>query len=325
MTEDEIIAWLTRQRAPIRREGTLTRDEVAEATTAYLNNALNLFEEALLLCTREKVSRAAALTVLGLEELAKVPLLVNTFLRYERGQDPDAWKARWRSGGSHKAKQALILAYGQTIRHLFEGDPMLTRRLYRHYAPDSVLESLDAFKQSSLYVDLRQDGVHEPAGDEGPRNALDYLLAFGQERADSFCSWHISQRRSADHLEVALGRKAPRTWTSHFAVPEVRADILYQAAALSASQVPDYATFLDFAEAYKKKVSDKHFKEALLSLAALLGSRVERSESLPLYYARYLGAFKLMLSLSGQPKLLGGSFGHKLRATLSPKLAAQSG
>lgn len=321
MTEDEIIAWLSRKRAPIRREGVLSRGEVAEATTAYLGNASALFEEALLLCAQGKIARAAALTVLGLEELAKVPLLVNTFLRYEHGQDADAWKAHWKSGGSHKTKQALILAYGQIIRSQFDGDPMFERRLYRHYASEAVLESLDAFKQSSLYVDLRQDGVHEPASDDETRHALDYLLVFGQERADSFGTWHVSQRRGADFLDVALGRKPVRAWTYHYGIPEVRSDILYQAAAMSASHVPDYSSFLDFAEGYKKKVSEKHFREALLSLAALLGSRVEQSESVPLYCSRYIGAFKLMFSLSEQQKIVGASFGRKLKEALSSKLA----
>lgn len=325
MTEEEIIAWLSQPRAPIRRDGALSRDEVAEAVTAYLRNGLDLFEDALLLYCHDKMPRAAALVVLGLEEIGKVPLLVNTFLRFEHGGDKEAWKAYWKSGGSHKAKQALILGYGQIIREQFEGDPMFSRKLYRHYAPESILGTLDTFKQANFYVDLRQDGVHAPAGDEGLLAALDYLLTFGQERADSFCSWHISARRSADQLEVAIGRRTVARWTAHYAVPEVRADILYQAAALSASHVPDYATFCNFVDQYRKKVSDKHFKEALLSLAVLLKSRIERSASLPLFYARYLNAFKLMISLSDQKKIVGASFGKKLRDTLLPGGITKSG
>jgi hypothetical protein len=60
MTEEEIIAWLSQPRAPIRRDGVMSRDEVAEAVTNYLGNGLGLFEEALLLCRSGRVPRAAA-------------------------------------------------------------------------------------------------------------------------------------------------------------------------------------------------------------------------------------------------------------------------
>jgi AbiV family abortive infection protein len=318
MTEEEIIAWLSQARAPIRRDGVMSRDEVAEAVTNYLGNGLGLFEDALLLCRSGRVPRAAALAVLGLEEIGKVPLLVNTFLRFEHGIDREVWKAYWKSGGSHKAKQALILGYGNIVRNQLDGDPMFSRRLYRHYATEKVLESLDTFKQSNFYVDLRQDGIHAPGNDKGTLAALDYLLTFGQERADSFCGWHVSARRSIDYLDLALGRKPIARWTTHYAVPEVRADILYQAASLSASHVPDYAAFCDFMAQYQEKVSEKHFKEALISLAELLKNRVDRTGALSFYYARYMNAFKLMISLSDQKKILGASFGRKLRELLLP-------
>ncbi|RWH58161.1 MAG: AbiV family abortive infection protein [Mesorhizobium sp.] len=254
----------------------------------------------------------------ALEEIGKVPLLVEAFLRFEHGVDKEAWKAYWKSGGSHKTKQALILGYGKIIREQLDGDPVFSRRLYRYYAPEKVLEALDAFKQSNFYVDLRQDGIHSPGNDHKTLAALDYLLTFGQERADSFCAWHVSARRGLDYLDVALGRKSVARWTTHYAVPEVRADILYQAAALSASHVPDYGTFYDFIAQYKTRVSEKHFKEALISLAERLKSRVHRTEALPLYYARYLNAFKLMIGLSEQKQVLGASFGRKLRQLLLP-------
>ena len=147
MTEDEIFEWLSHDRSPIRRDGVLSREEVANAITAYLINGLCLFDESLLLHANKKVSRAAALTVLGLEEVAKIPRVVNTFLRHEHGVDENAWRDYWKAGGSHKKKQELILAYGHIIREQFDGDPMHARQLYRHYAPKAVLDSLDSFKQ----------------------------------------------------------------------------------------------------------------------------------------------------------------------------------
>lgn len=321
MTEDDIASWLSRKPAPVRRDGVLTKAEVAAATTAYLNNGLSLFDDALFLAAGDRVPRAAALTVLGLEEIAKIPLLVNTFLRYEHGVDSEAWKAYWKAGGAHKKKQELILGYGQIIREVMDGDPVHNRRLYRHYAPEAMLENLDGFKQSNFYVDLRQDGIHAPGSEQQAVCAFDYLLAFGQERADSFCSWHISETRSLDYLDMALGQNNRKRWTTSYRVDEVRADLLYQAVAVSASHVPNYAVFYDYAEHYKQKVAEDRFKEALLLLGASLHRRVKASEPLPLYYARYLGAFKLMIGLSQQERLLGKSFGGKLRRILLPQEA----
>ncbi|AUH65151.1 AbiV family abortive infection protein [Paracoccus zhejiangensis] len=324
MTEDDIVSWLSRKPAPIRRDGVLTKTEVAAATTAYLNNGLSLFDDALFLAAGNRVARAAALTVLGLEEIAKIPLLVNTFLRYEHGVEKEAWKAYWNAGGTHKRKQELILGYGQIVRAVMDGDPVHDRRLYRYYAPETVLENLDGFKQRNFYVDLRMDGIHAPSSEQEAVNAFDYLLTFGQERADSFRSWHVSETRSHDYLDMALGKKRER-WTNSYKIDEVSADILYQAIAFSASQVPNYAAFYSYAENYKDKVADTRFKEALLVLGAALLRRVKASEPLPLYYARYIGAFKLMIGLSQEEKLLGKSFGRKLHSTLLPQQTKQSG
>lgn len=242
MSEDEIAAWLSHKRSPVRRDGVLTKEEVAQAITAYQNNGMRLFEDALLLATNSRIERAAALTVLALEEIAKIPQLVNTFLRYERGVDKDAWIAYWKAGGVHKKKQELILRYGQSIKSQMDGDPVHGRRLYRYYAPDTILENLDWFKQANFYVDMRQDGIHAPGDQHGAIQAFDYLLTYGQERVDSFCSWHITKRRSLDYLDMALGQKNPEVWTTSYKLEEVQADVFYQASAVSASHIPDYAS-----------------------------------------------------------------------------------
>jgi AbiV family abortive infection protein len=139
MTEAEIAAWLSQPRSPIRRHGALSRDEVAEASTAYLKNGRDLMEEALILYGNQRIPRAVALAVLALEEIAKVPRVVNTFLQDALAGDPQVWKEFWKSGGSHRAKQELILAYGKTIRDQLGDEPVFAQRLYRYFAPDSVL------------------------------------------------------------------------------------------------------------------------------------------------------------------------------------------
>src|SRR3979490_3172915 len=105
MNETEVLDWLARQRPPVRRKGTLDRDEVARAMTAYFHNAQSLFDESLILYGANRKARACALCGVALEELAKIPLLADTFLRFEYGADQDAWAKYWESGGDHKKKQ----------------------------------------------------------------------------------------------------------------------------------------------------------------------------------------------------------------------------
>lgn len=281
MNEDEIVAWLSEAKAPIKRSGALNKLEVARALTEYRKNGDTLLEEALLLASLGKLPRAAALTILALEELAKVPLLANTFVHHQRGIAPAAWDEYWKTGGAHRKKQEAILSYGRIVRGLFDGDPKFSKRLYKHYPPDELFARLDAFKQSNLYVDVREDGVHAPQSDPKLHSSLDYLMAFGQERADSFCSWHVSDRRGVDFLDLALGQRHAQNWTSSYTVAEIAADIIYQASSLSASDVPDYSTFYDYVQQYKRKASERRLKEALIGLAPKMRSRARLSSELP--------------------------------------------
>lgn len=142
------------------------------------------------------------------------------------------------------------------------------------------------------------------------------------DQSDSFSPWHISARRSADLLEAGLGSRPDErwTWTAHYAMPEVRADILHEVVAASAPPVPDYVTFYSFAEEYRKKVSDEYFRGALRSLATLLRGRVEQfvslPSSLPRYFARYMNAVKLVSGLTHQGKIVDASFGKELQEIL---------
>ena len=197
---------------------------------------------------------------------------------------------------------------------------MFAKRLYRVYAPDTLFARLDSLKQSNLYVDIREDGVHAPTDDQNLKRSLDFLLVFGQERADSFRSWHVTTKRSSDELEVALGRRALANWTSSYTIQEVEGDILYHASSLSASQVPDYYTFRDFVREYRKKPSKDYFEQALLHLAVAVRGRLIATSDLSLYYARSIGLLKMLVGLTDPDTLLGRSFSRKLRETLLKKV-----
>jgi AbiV family abortive infection protein len=319
MNETEVLDWLARQRPPVRRKGTLDRGEVARAMTAYFHNAQSLFDESLILYGANRKARACALCVLALEELAKIPLLADTFLRFEHGADQDAWAKYWESGGNHKKKQETILAYGQIIRRQFDGEPMFSKKHYRFYAPDNLFAYLDALKQRNLYVDIRQDGVHAPYNDPKLLDVLDFLLTFGQERADSFRSWHVTTRRSTDLLNLAGGRTPTSNWTTSYSIEEVGADILYQANSLSVSEVPDYEHFIGFMGSYKRFVSESDLRQSLLKLADNMRERV--AINLPSFRARSLGVLKILLRLTISDTLFGSSFTEELRKALLEKHA----
>lgn len=316
--EEEVVSWIGGPSSPIKRSGELNEDQVASAVVSYLKNGNGLLSDARLLIANSRTERGTALSVLALEELAKIKIIIETFLRFSHGVEPDSWRKYWKSGGSHKAKQEQILAYGKIIRASYDGDPIHGRYLYRHYAPDEALEKLDWLKQSSLYVDIRDDGVHAPKASKNSIKATDYFLTFAQERADSYMSWHVSVRRTLDQLQVALGRRDMKSWTNSYQPVEVYSDLLYQASALSASHVPDYANFYGFIESYlRRKVSEKRVKEAILDLATELRLRVKESDQLPLFQSRYIGAYKLVYGVSEISDIFPHSFNKKLKARLA--------
>jgi AbiV family abortive infection protein len=318
--DDQLTSWMGKPESAIRRTGELNETEVADATVSYLRNGVNLLLDARLLISNERFSRGAALVVLGLEELAKIKIIVETFLKYEHGVDREAWKKYWKAGGNHKSKQEEILSYGKIIRASYDGDPIHGRYLYRYYAPNDALERLDWFKQSNFYVDIRDDGIHAPGRAENLIKATDYLLAFAQERADSYMSWHISRQRAIDQLQVALGKRASNVCTRSFRLEEVQADLLYQVSALSASLVPNYCTFYDFIKSYlKKTVAERRVKDALLNLASEIRLRIIESEKLPLFQSRYIGAYKLICGVSENSGIFGASFNQELKAIISRK------
>lgn len=318
--DDQLTAWIAKPGSAIKRTGELSETEVADASVAYLKNGVDLLSDARFLLSNDRSARGSALVVLALEELAKIKIIIETFLKYEHGVDRDAWKKHWKTGGSHKTKQEEILSYGKIIRASYEGDPMHSRYLYRYYAPDDALEKLDWFKQASFYVDIRDDGIHAPGSTGDSIKATDYLLAFAQERADSYMSWHISQQRAIDQLQVALGKRAVSAWTRSYRAGEVQADLLYQASALSASHVPNYMTFYDFVKSYlQKKVAERRVKDALLNLASEMRIRIIESEKLPLFQARYIGAYKLVYGISENSDIFSASFNRELKARISLK------
>jgi hypothetical protein len=191
------------------------------------------------------------------------------------------------------------------------------------YAPDALFTHLETFKQGNIYVDLRADGIHAPHDDPKLRKALDFLLALGQERADSFRSWHVTESRSADFLQVALGQKPVGIWTS-YRVEEIASDVLYQASSLTASEVPQYPAFIAFMSEYKNRPPKPEGEEALLALADEVRVRLSTTKELDLYHARNWRILKMLLAMTqpdffqamGQAAFSDEAFNLKFREAL---------
>ena len=315
MKDSELFQWMMQARAPIRRTGSLPKEEVAEAITAYQANGRTLLDDALLLASYGRISRGVSLVVLAIEEIAKVSMLSNAYRMSEVAGDTSSWDNYWKVAGRHGEKQEHILLYGSLIKHDIAGDIMHERRLYRYYAPEEFSKVLDQLKQTNLYVDLRMDGVHAPGDGIFSKNALDFLLAYAQERSDSFQSWHVSIKRSLDFLSI--NSPAMQRWTASYQPAEVCADLQYQLSAMSASIVPDYASFNDYVRSYRQRVADTRLKAALLELCELYKARLKRSKRLDRYHARQLGQMKLLLGLEG---LGGGTFGKSFAAKMKTTL-----
>ena len=76
--------------------------ETAQGLTACYLNALALLEDARLLAANRHEPRALSLTILALEELAKVPDLFDHYVNPTTRNDSNAWVDFWKRWGRHK-------------------------------------------------------------------------------------------------------------------------------------------------------------------------------------------------------------------------------
>ncbi len=248
-----------------RSDAALSAVSAAKGMTACYLNASALLEEARVLVKFEKLSRAAALAVLSMEELAKVTDIHDTFVKTIAHPPQDSWEAFWKRFFSHKPKQRSISKYGESLAgnasldDLFFSNPSP----YTHYLTDTSSGHLDALKQRSLYVDFVDDAFQSPGSSQGIVEVLDWLFAFVEERVDSFASWHVTAERSLEFLEHHVeclralfqtrtreeGQRVLQNLRDEPFCPgqrthaEICADVRYRLVKYSSSFVPDYLTF----------------------------------------------------------------------------------
>jgi AbiV family abortive infection protein len=266
---EKVLARLSSGNNPKRP---LSIRETAQGLTACYLNGLALLDDARLLAANGREPRALSLTILALEELAKVPGL------YEQSVNPttrngNAWVDFWKRWSQHKPKQKRSAAYGNMLLESTrpEEAAFYNPSPYASYLSENAHTLLDAVKQRNFYVDFVDSGFQRPQVSKQSSTALDFLFSFAEERADSFGSWHISEQRSADFLADAQNDSPSfNDWASSHAPAEADADLLRLLCYHSSAQIPDYPTFYSACESLmsKKTRSEKVtlFRRAVASL-----------------------------------------------------------
>ena len=182
--------------------GTVSVDEIGRGMHKTFVNARSLLEDAETL--REKrPGRAISLGILAMEEIGKVVLLANAAARAARS--PLEWKILVKELDlhSHKHKQAIFAAYGQTLLKkvaTLRGE----ESHYQEDVPAGIAPLLDFLKQMGFYASA-VDGHFTCPDDFGQDNCewADWLIAVARERIETFEVLHGTEERA-----IAAARKA---------------------------------------------------------------------------------------------------------------------
>jgi len=286
----------------------LTVHETARGLTACYLNALALLEDARLLAANGREPRALSLTILALEELAKVPDLYDHYVNPETRNDSNAWADLWKRWSRHQPKQERIGVYGNFLRNSagLEKTVFQNPTPYATYFKENAYAHLDVLKQRNFYVDFIDSRFQRPEASQEICTVLDFLFSFVEERADSFGSWHVTPERSVDFLSVHLdgasestARNSPtigfNDWASTHEPIEAAADLLRLLCYHSSALVPNYVYFYPACEAF---LSKKELSETVTLLRRVVSSLKRRMEvkALPTSGLRAFLMLKLLFS-----------------------------
>ncbi len=130
----------------------LTKEQVAIFMHFCFCNAKDLCDDAEILRKSGKFARAIGLSILALEELAKIPLIFNALV-IPKG-DSSTWKEFWLGLRSHDLKQSVWKVYGNLFLQNIKGR-------YRYRIPANT--SLEDLKWRAFYVDCVMGYALRPA------------------------------------------------------------------------------------------------------------------------------------------------------------------
>lgn len=179
-------------------EGSLSDEQIAMGLHSCYCNARDLFEDAQLLLKSRRIARAFGLCILCLEELAKIPLLINAVSLKRKEQK--VWKKFWKALRSHTLKQNVWSIYGKS--------PLLPESRRQRYYRDSYprnLPSLEKLKQLSFYVDFLNGGTAMiPAiFFEHMRGLVGFVFKMTEDRLKAFHPLHSKPERSREAVALA--------------------------------------------------------------------------------------------------------------------------
>lgn len=292
-------------------KGSLSPTQAAEGAHLCFVNTNELLFDARILAVEGRVSRALSLTVLALEELAKISELHRVAIKCQFAPDQINWKEFWGDFNFHKPKQKRATAYGNAIKEAVPstGDGLDNPLPYKSYFSEKTFGNLDRAKQKNFYVDFLDGKFVAPVNDKKTREILSVLYAFASERIDTFGSWHSSIARNlafdeatAGQVRVMLESGASAQsglvtfngWANTFTSEELRADVLRLACYRSSGGVPDYSQFVPQMEVVNGFTKEN--REAVLAdLARELQARIACHEVLPQFAHRAFCMFKLLI------------------------------
>jgi AbiV family abortive infection protein len=174
----------------------ITKEQIATLLHFCFCNARDLYEEAELLRTNEKYARAFYLCCAALEELAKIPLVLNGI--FISKEDANAWRGFWRAFNSHEAKQGAGRAYGR-ITEIVNQDRW--SRFYKNRIPEGL--PFNDMKLASLYVDCYDGVALRPNKLFGAKGAVESIFRIVKDRIAAFAQLHSTIDGSIQFVETA--------------------------------------------------------------------------------------------------------------------------
>lgn len=290
----------------------LKSDEVAEGLTACFINAQNLLEDAFLLASNNRFPRALSLTILALEEIAKIPDLDKQYIDSESQDNTSSWKEFWNRFVRHKPKQKTISAYGNTLKKQYGKSAMGIDNPtpYANYLSENSYEHLDNIKQKQFYVDFSGASFHIPRETKEIKQALDKLFSFADERHHSFSSWHATEQRSLDFIIARGSLLAGQTgeieaklrrvfsineWATTSTTNEKQADLIRLLSYYSSSSIPDYTAFTPTFKEISKKWKKEEIVEIFKNVLGPINKKMDQ-DKLPTTQIRSSLMFKLLFS-----------------------------
>jgi AbiV family abortive infection protein len=292
----------------------LSLSQVADGVSSCYHNAASLLSDAQLLWENSRHSRALSLTILALEELAKIPDLHDQYLRENTRIDPIAWNEFWGRFTQHKSKQKRIVAYGNIFSRGAK-DPSAADSSwspFAHFLSADVVASLDIVKQRGFYVDYVSPRFLVPQSSKDVVVAFSDLYAFAEERLYAFGTWHITPQRSSDFLSTSIAATGQdphaarvalqllgtfNDWATSFNDEEVMADLLRAFSYFSAGIIPDYDLFIPTCENIVRHIPIEKKAPILNQVVSTLRHSFERPCS-PTHAERATKMFKLAIGHS---------------------------